>query len=89
MPNQVPRELEVITVLDFKDAENHYIQSWKGQLNLREGEIINLHGDLRISRCRPGKYVVCPDDPSNQLSLNRDGKTDSFYNFYKCLKIEE
>ena len=42
MAEMVPRKLEVITVLNFVDKENHFLQSWKGQLDFKEGETINL-----------------------------------------------
>ena len=88
MPEQVPRNLEIITVLDFKDGDSHYLQSWNGQLHLKEGEIINLLGDLGISDCRPGKYKVHYDEPASQLNLNSE-EPDVLRKFYSCIRLEE
>ncbi len=88
MTDQIPRSLDVVTVLDFEDESNHYLQSWRGQLYFREGEIINLLGDVGISECRLGRYIVHYDEPASQLRLNSNG-TDVFHKFYKCHKLEE
>lgn len=81
----IPRGLEILTVLDFEDGNNHYIQSWNGLIDFKEGETINLRGDLGISDCRPGSYKVHYDMPANQLSLNSE-RPDVLCKFYKCKK---
>ncbi|MEX2016888.1 MAG: hypothetical protein WD876_00235 [Candidatus Pacearchaeota archaeon] len=87
MPNQTPRSLEVITVIDFKDEKNHYLQSWKGQLYFKDGEIINLRGNLGISECRTGRYQVSSDEPANQLILEKDN-LDVFHKFYVATRLD-
>lgn len=82
-----PRSLEILTVLDFIDRANHYLQNWKGQLTFKEGETINLRGNLGISNCRPGSYEVHSDIPASQLSLDAE-KPDVLYKFYKCTRLE-
>ena len=86
MPDQIPRSLEVITVIDFTDRDSHYLQSWKGQLSFNEGEIVNLLGNLGITKCRPGKYQVYPDDPASQLNLV-SGERDIFHKFYTAVRL--
>ncbi len=83
----IPKSLEILTVLDFEDGNNHYLQSWRGQLTFKEGETINLQGDLGISNCRPGCYEVHSDILKSQLSLNAK-KSDILYKFYKCKRLE-
>jgi hypothetical protein len=88
MPDQVPGNLEVITVINFKDGDNHYLQSWKAQLFFKEGETINFLGDLGISQCRTGKYKVYSDEPANQLNW-RSGKKGILRKFYTAERIEK
>ncbi|MDP2628963.1 MAG: hypothetical protein Q8P15_03640 [Nanoarchaeota archaeon] len=87
MPNQVPKDLEVITVIDFQDRGNHYLQSYKGQLIFQEREITTLHGDLGISECRAGKYEVYPQIPRSQFSI--ENGTHTFHRFYNAYRINE
>ena len=81
----IPRDLECLTALHFEDRDNHYVQNFKGLLIFKEGEIINLQGDLGVSGCRRGFYKIYYDIPINQLTLN-NGKPDVLYKAYKCIK---
>lgn len=88
MPEQIPRHIESITTIDFQDEDHHYQESWRGNMSLREGDVIHLRGDLGISECRPGKYKVERGIPDVQLSRNPIGP-DIFYRFYKCTRDED
>lgn len=84
----IPRGIEVLTVIDFEDENGHFLQNWEGQIEFREGEVVNLRGNLGISNCRPGHYEIHPDNPASQLTLNT-GKPDLLYKFYKGKRVEE
>ena len=86
MGRQIPRDLEIVTALEFVDGENKYLQSWRGQLIFTEGEIINFRGDLGVSECRPGRYIIHSDDPASQLSLKPEG--DVLYKFYRASRLK-
>ena len=86
MGEQIPKKLEICTVIEFRDGEAKYLQTWEGQLDFETGDFINLKGDLGISKCRSGTYEVSTVIPKNQLSVNLNGQ-DVFYRFYECHRL--
>jgi len=75
--------IETRTVLTFNDGENEIERSYKGLLNLREGDIVNLLRTSEEMPVRPGNYVIRRVNISNQMSLSLDGNNpDSIYRYY-------
>lgn len=75
--------IETRTILTFNDGENETEMSYRGLLNLQEGDIINLTRTMEEMPVKPGNYIIRRDNIPNQMSLSFDNdKPDSIYRYF-------
>ena len=82
-------DLETTTVITFRDMNKEFARSYKGLLDFREGDEINLVKTSKDMPVSPGDYIVRKGSIYNQmgLSLDNDFESDSIYRYYYCDKL--
>ena len=76
-------DVETRTFLAFNDGENEIEMSYRGLLNLQEGDIINLIRTMEEMPIKPGNYIIRRDEIPNQMTLSPDNsKPDSIYRYF-------